>query len=769
MTSLPPEDGRRRQLGAPTTVPSSSTTQETKGLPVGLGEDADTDAALVMAMIQARQLEEKKRAWASWVDVQYTHCKNSRAAFERQWYLNLAFLTGKQYVSPVEVSGYGFRLTAPKAPPHRVRLVVNKIRPAVRTECAKLTSSKPVPTVVPATNEDEDTSAAGVGEALIKAEFANGEFGKKYRSWVWWGVVTGVSFMKSYFDPNELDFEAMVLPPMPTQPDGTPFPADVIDEVKNSNPEVKQLLETPRPAQGKICHERLTPFQLYVPDLLAEEIEDQPYVIEVHTKTPLWVEKRYGFKPTPDARGANTIMDSVTIIAKNAEQHFDAVLVKECWIKPNAHPDFPDGGMLTVINGQVVNFSDKWPLPFRDFPYYKFDSIRTGGFYPDSVITDLIPLQKEYNRTRSQAIEIKNLMTKPRFLYPEGSVNIRKVGSEPGGAIPYTQGYEKPQILPAVEVPNSYVNELTQLTQEFDDISGQHEISRGGTPSGITSGTAIAFLQEQDDTKLADQVASIEAAMEKLGNHYLKYVTTYWSDDRIIKVTGNNNSFEAMHWKKGSLKGNTDVKVQSGSALPYSKAAKQALITEWMQNGFIAPEMGMEILNMGAFDKAVDDFLVDKRQAQRENLKMAELPEQLLTLLLSPAPGPNGEEPIQDPASGQHFNGDGTPFQPQPPIPVNSWDDHEQHIHWHNQYRKTQQFELLPEANKRAFELHVQLHQMSLSMDIVNTQGQTIVKNKQEAPPGFGNEEEGQEEQPEEGAPQEQSSESNSSGGPPSE
>lgn len=757
MTTSSPEDGTRRS-SAGQTVPSSSTTQQTKGLPVGLGEDAESDLALAMALQEAAALESKKRAWAAWAETEYTKCKNARIPFERQWYINLAFLSGKQYVSPVEVSGYGFRLTAPKAPAHRVRLVINKIRPAIRTECAKLTSSKPIPTVVPATNEDEDTSAATVGEALVKAEFANGEFNKKYNSWVWWGVVTGVSFMKSFWDANALDYDAMVLPPMPSQPDGTPFPADIIEEVKEQNPQVKQLLETPRPAQGKICEERLTPFQVYVPDLLCEDIEGQPYVIEVNTKSPLWVKNRYGFDPTPDTRGANTIMDSVTVIAKSSEQHLDSVLVKEVWIKPHAHPDFPEGGMLTVINNRVVDFRDTWPLPFRDFPYYKYEGIRTGGFYPDSVINDLIPLQKEYNRTRSQAVEIKNLMTKPRIMYPKGSVDIRKVGTEAGGSIPYTQGYEKPSILPAVDVPVSYVNELTQLTQEFDDISGQHEISRGTTPSQVTSGTAIAFLQEQDDTKLHDQVASIEHAMEKLGTHYLKYVSTYWSDDRVVKVTGNNNSFEAMHWKKGSLKGNTDVKVQSGSALPYSKAAKQALITEWMQNGFLDPAMGMEILNFGAFDKAVDDFLVDKRQAQRENLKMAEMPEKLLTLLLSPAPGPMGEEPQQLP-DGNWLNGDGTPFQPQAPIPVNSWDDHEQHIHWHNQYRKTQQFELLSEANKRAFEMHVQTHQMAMMNDQVNMQGQTVVKNKQDPPPGFGQPGEGTEEEgaPEDGSEPQQS------------
>ena len=133
---------------------------------------------------------------------------------------------------------------------------------------------------------------------------------------------------------------------------------------------------------------------------------------------------------------------------------------------------------------------------------------------------------------------------------------------------------------------------------------------------------------------------------------------------------------------------------------------------------------------------------------------MGELPESMLQLLLEPSPGPNGEPPFEQPnefGEPAKFNGDGTPFQPQPPVPVNSWDNHEEHIHWHNHYRKTQEFELLPDLNKKAFELHVQLHQMALMANIVNQQGQMVQQNQQpqqEEPFGEGGPEEGGE-QPE--------------------
>lgn len=724
MASNPP-------VGHQSSLAGTATTK----LPTTLPENAkDLDPEILAAIIASREEEEKKRQLAGWVEREFFKCKNARIPFEQQWFLNLAFCAGKQYVAPLTVAGgLGFRLITPKTPFHRVRLVVNKVRPAVRTECSKLTTSKPIPTVMPATNEDEDFSAAAVGEQILKSKFATADFESTYRSWIWWGVVCGTSFLKQYWSDYDLDYDAKALPPKPMFPGTTtPIPDEILDKMFEADPDLEKQLQTPRPAKGKICIERITPFHIYVPDLLCEDMNHQPYVIHVMTKTPQWVKQTYGIQATPDSRASSTVLDAATIISKGSDDQNDAVLVKEVWVKPGTHDLLPKGGVLTVINSKVIQMRD-WPYPFPEYPFYKYNGIPTGGFYSDSTIVDMIPLQKEYNKKRSQAIEIQNTMGKPRLLYPKGSIDPKRLSSEPGQSVGYTNGYEKPEVMPAAEVPASFVNEIEKLQQEFDDVSGQHEISRGQTSlSSLTSGTAIAYLQEQDDAKLNFQVASIENACEQLGSHYLILASHKWDDNRLIKTTGRNNTFEALHWKKGMLKGNTDVKIQTGSALPYSKAAKQAIVTEMMQNGFLDPQTGLEMMNFGGIDKAVEDSLIDKRQCTRENIKMAEIPESMLQLLLQPSPGPGGEPPYDDPNTGQQFNGDGTPFQPQPPVPVNSWDDHEQHIHWHNHFRKGQEFELLPELNKKAFELHVQLHQIALQSQLMGFGGNVLNGGQQQ-------------------------------------
>lgn len=725
--------------------------QRSMPIPANLSHMNETDAqALVQLAEQERLKKEREARIISWVDAEVHKCRNARAAFERQWYLNISFYSGKQYNSPVEVPGQGFRLTVPKAPPWRVRSITNLIRGAVLKECSKLTSSKPIPTVVPATNEDEDQTAAIVSEAILKSHFANAKFEEIYRQWVWWGTVCGVSFIKSYYDPSELDYDSMQLPAPLTMPDGSPLPEEIVAQI----PGLKEKLETPEPAKGKICFERITPFHLFVPDMLCENIQNQPYIIHQMTRTPEWIKSKFGFKPTCDSRAANSIIDAAVVIAKGGQDSYDSVIVTEVWIKPGSHSDFPEGGLITIINNKAVQMFEHWPTPFAEYPFYKFNGMPTGGFYTESRVTDMIPIQKEYNRTRSQMMEIKNVMGKPKIMYPKGSINPRQISTEPGQSIPYQAGYAPPVVLPGAEVPNSMWSEVEQIRSEFNDISAQHDISNGSAPTGVSSGTAIAYLQEQDDTILSYQVAGIEYACELLGTHYLKYVTKYWDNDRIIKVTGRNNSFESIHWKKSAAEGNTDVRVQTGSALPTSKAAKQALITEMMQNGFLDPAVGLEILDMGAFEKAMEDILVDKKQATRENLKMQDAPDKILELLMSPPPGPNGENGFTHPESGLQLDHMGQPFQPQAPIPVNSWDNHDAHITLHNNFRKTQEFEQLSETKKRAFELHVQTHQMSIMSAQVNSQGLMLQPGQAPPPPEQGMPPEG----PPDGGP----------GGPPS-
>ncbi len=577
--------------------------------------------------------EKKLLAWA--LD-QHKRCKQDRLSVERQWYLNLAFYFGRQNVRMIQTaaSATGFRLNEPKAPPWRVRIVVNKVRPMVRTILAKTNSSKPKFTVVPATTEDNDMNSARVAEQVFNSVYASKNVKRVLRRASWWTTICGTAYIKDYWDPNAIDKVSM--------------------------------------QRGDMDIEHVSPFHLYVPDLLEEDIEKQPYVIHQTMKSLEWVQQAYGVKvKAPNVKSTNDILEDsfLNMVGAQNTQRSDNVLMLEFWIKPG-NKLMPNGGMVTIVGEQIVQLTDQYPYLHADFPFTKLDFIESGKFYADSVITDIIPIQREYNRTRSQIIEAKNLMGKPKLVAQKGSINPNQITSEPGQVILYTPGFEAPRPLPAAPLPAHVMQEVQQLQDDMDDISGQHDISRGKNPAQVTAATALSFLQEQDDTKLSDAITSIEEGVEKLGRHILSHVSQYWTTERTVQVVGADGSFDAQVYKGAALGGNLDVRVEAGSALPQSKAAKQAFVMDLIKLFPQYADKGLELLEIGGIERIYEDYLTDKRQAQRENIKMTA-----------------GEDVIP-----------------------NDFDNHAVHIEIHNTFRKSQEFESLDEETKQKFQMHIDVH-----------------------------------------------------------
>lgn len=623
---------------------------------------------------------------ASYVNKKYQEMKSGRTQFERQWYLNLSFFFGKQNVVYRNVAGAGGKLLIPPAPPWRVRMVVNRIRPIVRRTQAKLTSQKPSATVVPASSDDADLFAAQAGEQIWESMYYAKDMRKILKEAVWWQLVCGNGFIKTYWDQGKT---------------------------------VEAGQDEP-PYQGDICYTPTTPFHIFVPDLRATEIEDQPYIIHSSTRTPEWIKMHYsqtldGQEVKPNVRGSNDLLDDafLNLVGGTAYDN-DSVLVHEMHIKPGADPDYPEGAVITITGDQVIQFMPIFPYNHKQYCITKFDHIPSGKFYSTSVIEDLIPIQREYNRTRSQIIEAKNRMAKPQLISQEGAINASKVTTEPGQVIEYKMGFQPPQPMPLQPLPNYVLQEVQQLTADFDDISGQHEVARGNVPPGVTAATAISYLQEQDDSMLSHEVDSIESGMEKIAKQTLSLVGQFWDTPRVIKITGVDGSWDAQMFKGSDLRGNSDIRIEAGSALPTSKAAKQALITDWMKMGFIPPEEGMAVLDMGGLVKLYERVQIDQAQARRENLKMQNCPEELIQQMFAPPVDPMTGQPLPpeeyllDPMTGK-------PQLPEPVIPVNTWDNHAIHIDIHNRFRKSQAFEQLDPMRQLLFEIHVQKHMEAIA------------------------------------------------------
>lgn len=605
----------------------------------------------------------------------FTQCKNDRMKQERQWYLNLAFYYGQQHVQFRNTQGNGFDLYTPKAPNYRVRIVINQTRRIIRKEISRLTAQKPNAFVVPSSSEDSDIFAAQAGEQIWDSLWRRLNFNRTLREAVFWQAVCGTGYVKSWWDANKMDVDS----------------TDI-----NGNPIL-----------GDICIDKVTPFHILVPDLMCTELEDQPYLIHAQVKNKAWIRQKLGINSSSE-KFESVDEDLRTAMGINKDSKKDQDIILEIWVKPDYLPELPQGGMFIIAGDQLIQGWDKWPYDHGQYPFAKLDSIPTGRYYTASIIEDLIPLQRELNRTRSQLIESKNRMAKPQLVAPKGSVDARKITTEPGQLIEYAVGMDPPQPLPLQNLPSYVTQEIDRLYTDLSDLSGQHEVSNGSTPPGVTAATAISFLQEQDESLIAPHFTSIEECIQKVAGQSLGYVKMFWDDARTVKIVGIEGTFDVQTFKNSDLRGNSDIRIEAGSSLPTSRAARQAFIMDLMKMGFIKPEEGLELMEVGGLNKIYERIQVDKRQAQRENLKMSTITEEQIQ--------EHQQEWLQSVDSEVTKDVDaGLQLEPPPIITVNTWDRHEVHIEMHNMYRKSQSFDAAESYTRQLFEEHVRQHTEALA------------------------------------------------------
>jgi hypothetical protein len=292
----------------------------------------------------------------------------------------------------------------------------------------------------------------------------------------------------------------------------------------------------------------------------------------------------------------------------------------EIWVKPCFK--FPEGALIIWSGKELLAFQDTWPYTRTDFPFAKLDHIPTGRFYGESALVDLIPLQRELNRSHSQIIEAKNKMAKPQWTAQKGSVDANKMTSEPGLVIQFTPGFQEPHPVQPPSLPTYVIDELERLGREMDDLAATGEITKGNVPPGLTAASAISYLQEENDNRFAPTVASIEDATTKVGKFVLSFANEYWVEQRKIKVVGDNRLTAVREFSKTDIAGNTDFCVETGSAAPRSRAARQAFIIELRKMGSIDDQKMLKYLDMVETSKLYQDAQVDENQVQRENVLM---------------------------------------------------------------------------------------------------------------------------------------------------
>lgn len=611
--------------------------------------------------------------------------KSGRSRFEPTWYVNLAYYAGNQWV----FWNRG-RLDQPALEPWRVTFTDNRIIGIVRTEIAKMTKQRPAFVVTPTRGDDDAVANAEMAERVLDYLWNSLDLQRKQRTALMWARVCGAGFWKTYWDSTAGPRTEVILGAdgqpltdqtgqvMTTDKFGQVAPADLDAQLQQMGMRRKSL------AMGEVCVEVRSPWEL-APDPLAgdEGLHAAEWVIETTVKSKDSLITRYGDRAQSlkeDAQASVGIAEQRMSSGLNpsSSSEYRGVTVNEYWAKPSS--TFPRGRRVVWANEEILVEEDN---PYECLPYTMFSGIPVPGrFWPTSIVEQLRSPQAEFNKTRSQIRENAARIGNPSLLIPRSS-NVQIQGP-PGEQIVYDDMVSAagPSYLQPPEMPVYVREEGPQIEGSMQEISGQHEITKGQVPPGVTAAAAINMLMEADDTRLGPDIYDMERSLADAGKLLLGHVSRYYTDQRTLRILGDEGDWDIFEFRNDMIEKEPDVQVQAGSSMPRMKSAKQAAMADFLRLVFQAgtPPSKRDLarylknLDVGGFEALIEDTNRDEQQVAREHRVMAQ---------------------------GQ-------------PLPINSYDDDDAHVAGHMDYMKGARYQRMIAQDGRLaqlFEMHLAAHQ----------------------------------------------------------
>lgn len=636
---------------------------------------------------------EQERARVSAIKRKYEEKDVTKRAYERTWFINGSFLRGQHYVTWSE---FNKNFTVPTSvSPNRIRLVINYILAYYRRTKARLTAHKPSLFVRPATNDQTDVERARNAGKVLESEFDRLEHFEKFKEGVGWALETGSWFYYLCWNPwaGEPMFDEQPIVDEYGQPQIDPETGQPATHRVPMTDESGRHLHT-----GDMELEIVSPYEI-LHDRNATSVEAAQWIIRSKIRPLSWIREHYPAKGEfvvgEDVKiheyfqkrltslvGIHGFSSEVGATEKNAEREEEGAVVHEYWERPSAkHPD----GQLVVIAGKVELFAGDNPYRHRRIPLIKVDDINLPGrFFGMSSYENGIPIQKNYNRARSQEVENRTLTGRPKLLVPKNcGMQQTSFDAEAGEKIEYRPGPrgEKPELIVPPSTAAATATEIQHTLNDLQEVLGWHEVSRGILPSANIPAEGIEKLQMSDETMMGDTATNIDVGLVKLGKMMLSLAQQFWDEERMVRAGGEGARLEAMHLRGDDLAGDMkgadylDVRVIPHSTLLKNPEKERAKVMELMQMGILNPvshrELILKALDVANSDEVFQDIRLDEQWAQREN----ELMEQGM------------------------FS-----------VP-RDFENHGVHLEILNRYRKSERYRRLPPNVQQLYDQHAQLHE----------------------------------------------------------
>lgn len=566
----------------------------------------------------------EEAALAKFVKERFTYAASAKDCMTRTWATCLAFYVGEHWR---EWEPQARRLVEnTKIPSWRVRSKHNQIPGFVSRAASKLIRSREIPRALAQTGDEDDEAAAEGGTRVLAHWWRRSGMELVEHEANIGRYLFGCSFLHDYWDPTK---KAAV--PKPDFGQMTPDPETGIPQPK---------LKAVEAAVGDVCPECLTVFDVFPEP--CERWEDKTWCIVARRKPLAWFQETFNATVKADNAGEHDLLSSLipgamesggTVGQTPLGQGQATLLV----YYEKRSKKYPKGRTVMVCGERVLFSQDKLPMPHGEIPLTMMRYLHVPKrMWPMGVVELIIDPQRELNRGESNLAQVFRLYATPkRWINRRWNIPEKALINRPDEIVEGdfqnenpTQWVEQPPNLPAWVAQRS-----DSMRAAMQELAGQHDVSEGNVPTGVTAASAIQLLQGADNEHLAMPAYMGKVALEEFGGRVLSDIATLYREERLIGTFGRDKAQELMVLR-GSDIGERDVVVDLTNGVEDSDQVRAEQALSWMPLVSTLPmEFQLPVLKGMGWNWLAEALqegypAVQQQQAQAQQAEQAALEQQ---------------------------------------------------------------------------------------------------------------------------------------------
>ena len=260
----------------------------------------------------------------------------------------------------------------------------------------------------------------------------------------------------------------------------------------------------------------------------------------------------------------------------------------------------------------------KYPFVF-DTLFVEEDS--PAGFGYIDVMKDTQTAIDEMNAAMDENVK---LSAKARYIIQDGAGINEKELADFGKDIVHAAGRVTDETLRPLQTAGLAGNLITYRdarVAELKEISGNRDVSQGGTTSGLTAASAIAALQEAGSKLSRDMLKSAYRAFAKECYFIIDLMRQFYDESRVYRITGDSGQPEYVQFsgamlqpqpvemiggvELGSHEPVFDITVSAAKKSTFSRLSQNETAKECYQMGLFAPanaDAALAVLDMMDFE-----------------------------------------------------------------------------------------------------------------------------------------------------------------------